>query len=96
MSLISCIAGVLIVIFVYSVYKEINILKRKRMNRASEIEIGMTERQAFEILGTFFDDKISEKGTDIYFWNVKTGKKDDIKNIIMKIKDRRVISIQYN
>lgn len=96
MNLISCIAGILMLIFVYSVYSEINLLKRKRMNRVIEIEIGMTERQAFEILGTFFDSKASGRGVDVYFWNAKTRNKDDVKNIIMKVKDRRVISIQYN
>ena len=96
MNLIYFAATILMLIFVYSIYGEINLLKRKRMNRVSEIEIGMTERQAFEILGTFYDSKNSGRGVDVYFWNAKSRKENDIKNIIMKVKDRRVISIQYN
>lgn len=81
--------------FVLSIYCGINLAKRRHMSKAEEITVGMSAVKALSILGSFFDEKVSEKGEDTYHWKINNEHYNGIKDVTLKVKNHIVTSIEY-
>lgn len=93
--LITLLAIITVITLVLMFYCGINLIKKHHMNKAPEITVGMSGVKALRILGSLYDEKTSENGVDTYYWEIKNKKYNGIKSIILKIKDYKVLLIEY-
>lgn len=80
----------LLIIFVF-ILLGLRLLKKASMNRAIEIFDGMYDTEAFDLIGKFYDKRLSENGEDIYYWYYPKNK--GIKYVELKIRNHRVSQI---
>lgn len=80
----------LLIIFVF-ILLGLRLSKKFQMNRAIEIFDGMYDTEAFDLIGKFYDKRLSENGEDIYYWYYPKNK--GIKYVELKIRNHRVSQI---
>lgn len=80
-----------IVITIISVYMAVT--KMKKMNRVKEVKKGMTEKQAFDILGKGWDTKEELPNYTKYVWEIKNQSYQGIKKVALEIKDGKVLQV---
>ena len=81
----------IIVITIISVYMAVT--KMKRMNRAKEVKKGMTEKEAFAILGKGWDSKKELPNYTKYVWEIKNKNYQGIKKVTLEVKNGKVLQV---
>lgn len=80
----------LLIIFVF-ILLGLRLSKKFQMNRALEIFDGMYDTEAFDLIGKFYDKRLTENGEDVYYWNFP--KSNGVKYVELRIRNHRVSQI---
>lgn len=80
----------LLCLFIF-IWLSLHISKKIKMNKAIEIKEGMYDTEAFDLIGKFYDKKLTQQGEDIYYWYLP--KSNGIKSVELRIRNHRVSQI---
>ena len=85
------ITTILLLIFFVFILLGLRLLKKASMNRAIEIFDGMYDTEAFDLIGKFYDKKLTQQEEDIYYWYLP--KSNGVKYVELRIRNHRVSQI---
>ena len=67
--------------------------KMKCMNRYTEVKKGMREVEALDILGRDYNNMEILPNYTKYTWTIKNGSYSGIRNVVLEVKDGRVLKV---